>query len=352
MRNKIYDLILIGGGQSALACAFFLRRKEIDYLVLDDQDKCGASWNQAWESLTLFSPPEHSSLPGLKMPETQNEFPTRDETINYLCQYEDRYGFPIQRPVHVKSIEKVDDIFKVMTSNGTYNSRTIISSTGTFRAPFIPDISGREKFKGEQLHSSEYSSPDKFSNQKVVVVGEGNSGAQILAEVSKFATTQWSTLQSPEYLPDDIDGRVLFDVATARYYAQKKNENFDSSKYNLGNIVMLPPVKEARQRDVLNSKGEIKAITEEGVIWQDNSYEEVDTIIWCTGFGYATRFLDDLVSIDNKGKVPTDSTRAKETDGLWLVGYGGWTGFASATVIGVGRYAKKTVQEISQYLKA
>lgn len=351
MDDKIYDLIIIGGGQSAMACAFFLRRKEIDYLILDDQDSCGASWKRTWESLTLFSPPEHSSLPGWQMPASKGEFPTREETIDYLCRYEKRYDFPIERPVMVTSVNKSDGIFSIKTNKKDYKSKTVISATGTFKNPFIPEVHGREKFKGQQLHSSEYRSPEGFQDKKVVIVGEGNSGAQILAEVSKVANTFWSTSQEPEYLPDDVDGRVLFDVASAKYYAEKKGDTFDASKYNLGNIVMVPSVKEARERDVLHSKGQIQTIIKDGVIWEDGSDQDVDVIIWCTGFGYSTGFLEDLVSIDKKGKIPTDNTKAKETDGLWLVGYGGWTGFASATLIGVGRYAKQTIKEVSEYLK-
>ncbi|MBZ9627219.1 ArsO family NAD(P)H-dependent flavin-containing monooxygenase [Psychroflexus sp. CAK57W] len=351
MADKTFDLILIGGGQSALACAFFLRRKEIDYIILDDQETCGGSWKQTWESLTLFSPPEHSSLPGWQMPESEGEFPTKEETIDYLCQYEDRYDFPIQRPVKVKSIDKKEGMFTLETTEGQFNSKTVISATGTYKNPFIPEIPGRDKFEGKQLHSSDYRSPEEFKDKKIVIVGEGNSGAQILAEISKVAKTFWSTKEEPQFLPDDVDGRVLFDMASAKYYAEKKGEKYDSTKFNLGNIVMVPSVKEARERDVLHSQGQIQSITKEGVVWEDGSCQKVDVIIWCTGFGYSTGFLENLVSIDHKGKIPTDKTKAKETDGLWLVGYGGWTGFASATLIGVGRYAKQTIKEVSEYLK-
>lgn len=350
MISKMYDLIIVGGGQSALACAYYLRRKNVEYIILDDQEKCGGSWNKAWDSLTLFSPPEHSSLPGWQMPKSKGEFPTKDETIDYLCQYESRYDIAIQRAVKVDSINKNNGVFKLNTSKGIYSSKAVISATGTFKNPFIPEVNGRSKFEGIQLHSSDYRSPDNFEGKNVLIVGEGNSGAQILAEVSKVANTYWATKTNPEFLPDDVDGRVLFDMASAKYFAEKKGEGYDSSKLNLGNIVMVPSVKEGRQRDIFHSNGHIQELNEVGAIWEDNSFQQVDVIIWCTGFGYSTGFLDNLVSIDNRGKIPTELTRAKEVDGLWLVGYGGWTGFASATVIGVGRYAKLTINQVVDYL--
>ncbi|MDZ7846986.1 MAG: FAD-dependent oxidoreductase [Owenweeksia sp.] len=205
-------------------------------------------------------------------------------------------------------------------------------------------------FRASSFSSSEYREPDDLNGKKVLIVGEGNSGAQILAEVSKVAETEWATRKEPEYLPDDVDGRVLFDVASARYYAEQKGEKFDATKYNLGNIVMVPPVKRARERDVLNSRGSFDKMDETGVVWEDGTHENFDVVIWCTGFGYATDHLKNLAETDERGKIKTKGTRAVDIPGLWLVGYGGWTGFASATLIGVGRSARKTVQEVERYL--
>ena len=347
---KIYDLIIIGGGQSALACAYFLRRSGIDYLILDDQEQCGGAWRQAWESLTLFSPAEHSSLPGWLMPPSKETFPEREHVIKYLCEYEKRYGFPILRPIRVFNVIKEQDVFLLSTDRGNHRSKTVISATGTLQKPFIPAILGKELFTGKQLHSSQYRNPAIFKDKKVLIVGEGNSGAQILAEVSKVAKTSWATAKVPQFLPDDIDGRVLFDVASARYYAQRKVEVFDDSKYNLGSIVMVPSVQEARQRKVLNHRGSLNIIYGKGVVWEDGIEEEFDTIIWCTGFGFATDHLKRLVQPDRRGKIPTAGTKCIEVPGLWLVGYGQWTGFASATLIGVGRSGRQTVREVEAYL--
>lgn len=114
---------------------------------------------------------------------------------------------------------------------------------------------------------------------------------------------------------------------------------------------MVPPVKEARNRNVLHSKGGFVKINEKGVIWENGTREGFDAIIWCTGFNFATGHLQQIVSADERGKIPTHNTRAAEIDGLWLVGYGGWTGFASATLIGVGRSARQTVKEVQEYLR-
>lgn len=347
---KIYDLIDIGGGQSGLACGYYLRRTKLDYLILDAQEQCGGAWLHGWDSLTLFSPAQYSSLPGWMMPTSENSFPLKNEVIDYLCQYEKRYKIPIERPVDVSNVVKNGETFTIQTDKGNYQSRALISATGTWHRPFIPIIPGQALFKGKQVHAAHYQNPKPFKNQKVLIVGEGNSGAQILSEISKVAKTSWATTHPPEYLPDDVDGRVLFNLASAKYYAEQKGEKFDVSKYNLGHIVMVPSVKEARERNVMFARGRFIDMYEDGVIWEDGYQEKFDAIVWCTGYGYATDHLKGLADPDRRGKIKTKETRAVDVPGLWLVGYGGWTGFASATLIGVGRSAWQTIKETEGYL--
>ncbi len=346
----MHDILVIGGGQSALACGYYLRRTNLNYLLLDQQESCGGAWLHGWDSLSLFSPAEQSSLPGWWMPKPKEGFPSKSEVIDYLCRYEKRYKIPVQRSVKVKQVRKEGDIFLLETTKGIYRSRAVISATGNWARPLIPELPGREDFQGIQLHSAFYKEPGVFTDQKVLIVGEGNSGAQILAEVSKVTDTSWAVRQAPQFLPDDVDGRVLFDAASAKYYAQQKGETFEPGKFGLGNIVMVPSVKEARERKVLKADGQLEGLHAKGVIWTSGERENFDAIIWCTGFGYATEHLEGLLERDEKGRIPTKGTRALDVPGLWLVGYGSWTGFASATLIGVGRSARQTVKEVQAYL--
>ncbi len=349
MENS-YDIIIIGGGQSGLTCGYHLRRSNFSFLILDKQEKPGGAWNNAWDSLTLFSPAEHSSLAGWQMPKSENLFPSKDEVISYLDQYEEHYQLPIKRNTEVLSITNVNKIFSLKTTQGDFYSKVVIGATGTWNNPFIPNIEGKELYKGIQIHSAHYKNTELFKDLNVLVVGEGNSGAQLVAEISKVANVKWSTKKEPQFLPDDVDGFSLFNTATAKYKAEKEGKPFIAENYDLGNIVMVPSVNEARDRGILISSGIFQKMDENGIIWENGTKESFDIIVWCTGFGFATSFLKGLVEMDERGIVKTVESKVQAIDGLWLVGYGGWTGFASATLIGINRNVKLAIQEVEDYL--
>ena len=349
MEPTIYDCLIIGGGQSGLAVAYYLRRSKLNYLILDQEKQAGAAWLHAWDSLKLFSPAEHSSLPGWMMPKGSGPYPTRQETILYLKQYEERYKFPLIRDTKVENIKKEENLFIVSTQKGVYKSKSVVSATGTWGNPYIPSYEGQENFSGLQLHSAQYQNNVPFINKSVLVVGGGNSGAQILADLSEVAKTYWVTLTPPKFLEDHIDGRYLFEYATKLYQAKKAGLP-PPPKASLGDIVMVDSVKKARKNNILNALEPFDRFYTNGVIWENGKKIALDAIIWCTGFKPALKHLRHLIEIDHKGCTEVQGTQSKTVNGLWLVGYGSWTGFASATLIGVGRSARQTAKEITLYL--
>lgn len=340
------DVLVIGGGQAALATAYFLRRTSLSFLLLDEQATPGGAWLHGWDSLRLFSPATWSSIPGWPMPASESTYPTRGEVIDYLARYEQRYQLPVLRPVHVDTVERDGDHLRVRAGERSWRARAVVSATGTWSSPYIPDYPGREQFAGVQLHSAHYSDPTPFAGKRVMIVGGGNSGAQILAEVSKVAETRWITPEPPLFLADDVDGRVLFERATERWKAQQEGRTVEQPIGGLGDVVMVEPVREARSRGVLVSERPFARFTAHGVEWADGRSAEVDAVIWCTGFRPALSHLDELGVIESDGKVAVEGTRVLKQPNLWLVGYGEWTGAASATLIGVTRTARSTVSEI------
>jgi putative flavoprotein involved in K+ transport len=262
-----FDVVVIGGGQAGLATGWYLRRTPLRWTILDAQDEPGGAWLHTWRSLRLFSPARFSSLPGWMFPDG-DEYPSRDEVIGYLAQYEQRYALPVRRSVRVTAVDRADGGFRVATDAGGFTARAVVSATGTWDAPYIPVYPGRETFRGEQVHSAGYESPERFAGERVLVVGGGNSGAQVQAELSTVADATWVTLEPPRFLPDEVDGRYLFDYATALYRARKEGRPAPPQA-SLGDIVMVPPVVEARERGVLHAVRPFTRFTETGVVWPD-----------------------------------------------------------------------------------
>lgn len=344
------EVVVIGGGQAGLAMGFYLRRTDLSWLILDDQPGPGGAWRRAWDSLRLFSPARFSSLPGWLMDGGADTYPTRDEAVDYLSRYEARYGFPVERTVHVHAVTREDGLFRIHTDRGDWTADAVVSATGSWARPIVPDVPGGEAFRGVQIHSAEYRNADALAGKRVLVVGGGNSGAQILAEVSRVADATWVTLDEPRFLPDHVDGRYLFDQATEIYRAQKEGRP-PPPPADLGHVVMVPPVREARDRGVLHAVRPFTRMTAHGVVWPDGRAEDVDAVLWCTGYRPALEHLRPLNVVDGDGRVAVWGTRSAREPRLWLVGYGNWTGFASATLIAVGRSARATVDEIVAALR-
>lgn len=351
--TDLADILILGGGQSGLSTGYFLRRTRRTFTILDGEDGPGGAWRHGWDSLHLFSPAEWSSLPGWPMPDPPGEtYPDRAAVLAYMADYERRYALPVVRPVDILAVHHDAGVFTVETNRGSRRCRALVAATGTWRAPYLPAYPERERFTGLQLHSAEYGNAQPFVGKRVIVVGGGNSGAQILAEVSRVAAVTWVTSEAPRFLPDDVDGRVLFQRATERWRAAQEGRTADVPAGGFGDVVMVPPVREARTRDVLHAVRPFVRFTPDGVVWEDGTETAVDAVIWCTGFRPATGPLKPLGIFDAAGRTPTEGTRAIDLPGLWLVGYGDWTGSASATLIGVMRTARTTSREIDLYLES
>lgn len=342
------DVIVVGGGQSALAVGYYLRRTELSYAMLDDGRAPGGAWQHTWASLRLFSPAQWSSLPGRLMRGT-SYYPTRDEALAYLADYEARYALPIVRPVRVFRIERAGERLRIVTDGGAWTARAVVSATGTWSAPNVPRFPGQLCFAGRIFHSARYESANDFDRQRVVVVGGGNSGAQIVADLYERATVTWATRRAPIFLPDEIDGRYLFGEATARYRAMTEGVAAPPAR-SLGEIVMVESVRRARERGALNAVPMFTSFTDDGVLWPDGRVTREDVVILATGFRPALDHLASLEVMAPNGRIEVRGTRSVREPRLWLVGYGEWTGYASATLIGVGRTARATVEEIVRTL--
>ncbi|HZF87754.1 ArsO family NAD(P)H-dependent flavin-containing monooxygenase [Streptomyces sp.] len=352
--TRSLDVLVVGGGQAGLAAGYHLRRQGLDFTVLDAGAEPGGAWRNMWDSLHLFSPAEHSSLPGRLMPTRPGEtYPDARHVVDYLADYEKRYDLPVRHGTSVHAVRHDGERLLVEADEGSWRARTVVSATGTWSRPFLPAVPGRAVFRGRQLHTVNYRRPDDFTGQRVLVVGGGNSGAQIAADLALHGGAEviWVTRRPPRFLADDIDGRALFDVATARRRALDEGRTGTAGVAALGDIVAVPAVRAARDAALLTSRPMFTRLTPQGVEWADGDGTEADAVIWCTGFRPALSHLTPLALRGEGGRIATEGTRAAGEPRLHLLGYGDWTGPASATLIGVGRQAREAAREISAFLR-
>ncbi|CAL9335413.1 putative oxidoreductase CzcO [Streptomyces sp. enrichment culture] len=348
------DVVVIGGGQAGLAAGYHLRRQGLDFVILDADPAPGGSWRHMWDSLRLFSPAEHSSLPGRPMPAQAGEtYPDAGHVVGYLTDYEKRYDLPVRHGTRVDAVRRDAGRLLVETENGTWRARAAVSATGTWSRPFLPAVPGRGVFTGRQLHTVDYRRPADFAGRRVLVVGGGNSGAQIAADLALDGHVEvvWVTRRPPRFLADDVDGRALFDVATARRRALEEGRGDTGGVASLGDIVAVPPVRAARDAGLLVARPMFSRLTADGVRWADGSRSGADAIVWCTGFRPALAHLAPLNLRGARGHIPTDGTRALGEPRMHLLDYGDWTGPASATLVGVGRRAGDAARAIAHLLR-
>jgi putative flavoprotein involved in K+ transport len=321
--------------------------------------------------LKLFSTRKWSSLPLWPMPGEADGYPDTREMASYLAEYERQMGLHVERPINVISVTKTPTAELLISSScrRQWIAKAVVACTGGNHTRRRPSVPGAEQYQGVQLHSAEYRSPVPFAGKRVVVVGEGNSGAQVLAEVSLSASqVLWVTAKEPQFLPKTMTGKDVFDVAAkallgALKQVQAHGPSDASSQAmtaamknaipSLNNIIYVDSVRDASERGVLDTyRRPFSSFTTTGVAWDDGTTWEADAVIWCTGYGHDTSMLLPLGVLDQQGRALVHGTRSSVEPRLWLVGYGNWTGVASGSIPGAAHSARATAAQVLSFLGA
>lgn len=171
-----YEIVVVGAGAAGLATAALLQREGLRPLVLEAGPEPGAAWRERYDRLHLHTPRLLSGLPGLRIPRRYGRWVARDDLIEYFRDYTAVHDIDVRLDCRV---ERLEPSWRLHTSGGEIHADHVVVATGYNGAPFVPDWPGRESFTGELLHSSQYRSPAPYRGRDVLVVGAGNSGAEI-----------------------------------------------------------------------------------------------------------------------------------------------------------------------------
>jgi putative flavoprotein involved in K+ transport len=189
------DTVVVGGGQAGLAMGYYLASQDRKFVILEAATRVGDTWRNRWDSLRLFTPAFHSGLPAMPFPAPGHSFPTKDQTADYLEAYASRFQLPIHLKRRVQSLARHDGGYLVHAGNEQYTAEHVVVATGPYHHPHIPSFAAALDPTITQLHSSQYRSPDQLPAGDVLVVGAGNSGAEIAVEL---AATRRTHLSGPE----------------------------------------------------------------------------------------------------------------------------------------------------------
>jgi putative flavoprotein involved in K+ transport len=179
-----HEIVIVGGGSAGLATAALLRGEGRRPLVLERGPEPGAAWRLRYDRLHLHTPRLLSGLPGLRIPRRYGRWVARDDLIDYFQRYAETHDLDVRTGTRVERIERDGDAWRLETSQGPLRAETVVVATGYNGVPYLPDWPGREGFTGELVHSSGYMNPDPYRGRDVLVVGAGNSGAEIAHDLA------------------------------------------------------------------------------------------------------------------------------------------------------------------------
>ncbi len=345
MSVNILDSVVIGAGQAGLSTSYHLRRLGIEHVVLDADDEPGGAWHHRWDALTMRDVHGVAELPDDAPPPRDGQR-ANQAVPAYFAAYERAHDLPVVRPVRVDTVEDDGGVLVVHAGERQWRTRTIVNATGTWTKPFLPHYPGMETFLGEQLHTVDYPGPEHFLGKRVLVVGGGASAVQFLGALAPITDTLWVTRREPVWRSDDFTPEA--GAAAVTLVEQRVAQGLPpESVVSVTGLMLRPQEREAERLGAYAARRPLFArIEPDGVRWANGSFEQVDVILWATGFRPAIAHLAPLHLRSAAGGIQLDrhgrGTTAVQDPRVQLVGYG-----PSASTIGAnraGRSAAKGVQ--------
>ncbi|WP_312883498.1 flavin-containing monooxygenase [Paenibacillus germinis] len=282
----MYKTIVIGGGQAGLAAGYYLKKYGLSFLILEVGPEPVGSWLHYYDSLKLFSSAKYSSLPGFPFPGGSNRYPSRDEVISYLREYASKYNMPVKTNTRVEKVEKFNGRFQVTTTSGEIlEAESVISATGSFHRPYLPDIPGLAEFRGEVIHSSVYRNTMPYQGQRVIVVGSGNSAVQIGVELSEVSTTTLAVRTQVKLLPQVKLGRDLHFWLIATGLDKFPFPLFGRPVPEPTTVIDSAGFKQLLESGKPNQRPMFTSLYEEGVVWGMGKKRTLMQSFLLLGFG-------------------------------------------------------------------
>lgn len=348
---KEVNTLIIGAGPAGLAVAGRMRKQGLDFEIVEKTDKIAWSWHNHYDRLCLHTVKQLSHLPHLPFPEQYPLYVPREDLVHYFEDYARHFNIQPHFNEEVSNIERVDEMnWKVETASGkAFQAQNVVIATGVNRVPHSPQWKGQDQFEGEIIHSRVYKNTDPFKGKKVLVIGMGNTGAEIALDLAENNIESYISVRSPiTIIPRDVFGRPA--QLTAKKLAKipfglgdwlgsqiRKLVFGNLSKYGLPMSRVHPavqlrktgktPVVDLGTTDMIKAGkikviGDIKQFTPNGVELADGSQQSFDSVILATGYrAQVEDFIKHTEGLLDKYNVPKHAIGEGSYEGLHFVGF-------------------------------
>jgi putative flavoprotein involved in K+ transport len=312
------EVIVIGGGQAGLGTGYFLAQQGRNFAILEAADEPAAAWRARWDSLKLFTPARYSGLPGLPFPGDPDAYPGRDNVVAYLGEYARHFALPVLLGSRVRAIRRADSRYVVELDERSSRADQVVVATGPFQVPFVPPIADQLDQDVFQLHSTGYRAPRDLPDGRVLVVGGGNTGFQIAAELSATREVHLSIGSRQTPLPQRILGRDLF------WYLEKIGAMRKSPDTRIGrrlegrdSLIGSHP-RTLRKRHGVQLHPRAVEASGRTVRFSDGGGLQVGAVIWATGFRNDHSWIDAPIFDDRHRLVHRRGVT--DSPGLYFLG--------------------------------
>jgi putative flavoprotein involved in K+ transport len=341
------EVIVIGGGQAGLAAGYHLAQQGRRFKILDAAADPAAAWRGRWESLTLFTPVRYDSLPGRPFPGDPDSYPDRDQVVAYLSDYARHFELPVELDSQVRSVRAGDGGYLVELDDRTYESDQVIVATGPFQVPRVPAFASDLHADVVHFHSAEYQRPDALPPGPVLVVGGGNTGFQIAAELAGTHEVHLSIGSRQIALPQRLFGRDLFRWLDATGLMGKTVSSRIGQRMKDSETLVGSGPRGLRRKHGVNLHPRATAAGGTEVTFDDATHLTVSTVIWATGFGVDHSWIDVPIVFDADGRVVHQRGVTAST-GLYFLGLP-WQHTRGSALLG---WVKHDAQYIAERIDA
>lgn len=335
------DAIVVGAGQAGLAAGYCLRRRNVDPLLVDAAAP-GDAWRRRYDSLVLFTPSQYSALPGAPFPLPADRYPTKDQVADYLAEYADLHRLRVLGNRRVVAVRRRDGTgFAIRTGDGTeLTARNVVVATGALQGPALPGCAARLDPCVHQLHSSAYRRPADLPPGRLVVVGMGNSGAQIAEELSLVREVTVAFDRLPMRLPQRFLGRDIFWWLLRAGVLDRTASPARAASDVVGSIPLIGSrLPQLLRRGRVARRGRVTDATGRRLLFSDGTSLEVDVVIWATGYRNDFSWIEVDGALDAQGN-PVHTRGVTRVPGLSFIGLPGLHTKGSAFLGFVGRDAE------------